>query len=249
MDLSGKAAIVTGGTGAIGLATARLLSSRGASVLIADVADDGKQVAAALGSAGADVVFSRTDVSSEDDVSAMVRLAVDRWQRLDIMVANAGIAGRGVADATELAHWERVLSVDLTGVFLCTKHAVPAMRAGGGGAIVNVASVMGLVGPRGGVPYASAKGGVVNLTRATALDHASDNIRINAVCPGHLQEPTRIGGAAARAVDTRDLVARYPLGRLGRAEDVAYAIAFLASDEAAFITGASLVVDGGFTAQ
>ncbi|HEX5649619.1 MAG TPA: SDR family oxidoreductase, partial [Steroidobacteraceae bacterium] len=170
------------------------------------------------------------------------------WGRLDVMVANAGIGVRGAADELALDDWRRALDVNLTSVLLCVKYAVQAMQ-GHPGAIVNTASVMGLVAPRGAVAYAATKGAVVNLTRAAAVDHAAQGIRVNAVCPGHLESPTSVGGAAARATDTRDLVARYPLGRLGRPEEVARAIAFLASDEASFIIGTCLVVDGGYSAQ
>jgi NAD(P)-dependent dehydrogenase (short-subunit alcohol dehydrogenase family) len=249
VQFSGKVAIVTGGSGSIGRATATLLASRGARVLIADIAEDGPQLADSLSAQGYDVVFRRTDVSREEDVAALVRHAVERWQRLDIMVANAGIGGRGAADGLALQDWQRVLDVNLTSAFLCIKHSVPVMRANDGGAIVMTGSIMGLVAPSNAVSYAATKGAIVNLTRAAAIDHAHDNIRVTAVSPGHLESPTSIGGPAARAADQRNLVARYPLGRLGRPEDIAHAIAFLASDEASFITGATLVVDGGYSAQ
>ncbi|HEX6573311.1 MAG TPA: SDR family oxidoreductase, partial [Steroidobacteraceae bacterium] len=194
------------------------------------------------------VRFVTCDVSGEPDVAATVRAATERWGRLDVMVANAGIGVRGAADELALDDWRRALDVNLTSVLLCVKYAVQAMQ-GHPGAIVNTASVMGLVAPRGAVAYAATKGAVVNMTRAAAVDHAAQGIRVNAVCPGHLESPTSVGGAAARAADTRDLVARYPLGRLGRPEEVARAIAFLASDEASFITGTCLVVDGGYSAQ
>jgi NAD(P)-dependent dehydrogenase (short-subunit alcohol dehydrogenase family) len=249
MRFSGKVAIITGGASGIGKATAALMAREGAKVLIADLSQHGEAVAATMRAEGAEVEFRQADVSQDVQVATLVDAVLQRWGRLDIMVANAGMGGRGAADRTTLGDWERVLGVNLTGVFLCTRHAVPAMRARGGGSIVNTASVMGLVGPRGAVSYAATKGAVVNLTRSTALDHARDGIRINAVCPGHLVDPTSLGGGAARAQDERDLLAQYPLGRLGRPEEVACAIAFLASDEASFITGTTLVVDGGYTAQ
>lgn len=249
MRFTGKVAIVTGGASGIGKATARRLGVEGCRVLIADVAANGPQVAEEMVAEGLDVIFQEADVSQESQVAALVETVLKKWQRLDVMVANAGIGGRGLADETRQDDWERVMGINLTGVFLCTKHAVPAMRRTGGGAIVNTASVMGLVAPRGAVPYASTKGAVVNMTRATAVDYARENIRINAVCPGHLEAPTSLGGAAARAMDNRELLDRYPMGRLGKPEDVANAIAFLASEEAAFITGISLVVDGGYSAQ
>lgn len=249
MQFNGAAAIVTGGSGSIGRATAELLASRGARILIADVAENGLQVAESLCARGYEAAFRRVDVSRDDDVAAMVQDVLARWQRLDIMVANAGIGGRGAADELALEQWQRVLDVNLTSAFLCIKHSVPAMRASGGGAVVITGSVMGLVAPFNAISYAATKGAIVNLARAAAIDHAADHIRVNAVSPGHLESATAIGGSAARAADSRDLLARYPLGRLGRPEDVAHAIAFLASDEAAFITGTTLVVDGGYSAQ
>jgi len=244
-----KVAIVTGGASGIGRATAELIAREGGRVLIADMSPKGEEAVTCMVSQGLEVAYQQVDVSQEEEVAAMVRAAVDRWNRLDIMVANAGIGGRGVADATSLADWERVIGVNLTGVFLCIKHAVPAMRAVGCGAIITTASVMGLVGTPGALPYTSTKGALINLTRSAALDHARDGIRVNAVCPGHLRDPTSVGGAGARAAGTQDLLSRYPLGRLGLPEDVAKAIAFLASEDAAFITGTALVVDGGYTAQ
>lgn len=249
MQFSGKVAIVTGGTGSIGRETAALLGCQGARVLVADVSEDGSNFADALVARGIDAAFLRTDVSLEGDVERMVGWVMDRWKRLDVMIANAGIGGRGAADELTLPNWQRVMDVNLTSVFLCIKHAVPAMRLNGGGSIVSTASVMGLVGPAGAVSYAATKGAIVNLTRAAAVDYAAENIRVNAVCPGHLESPTSVGGAAARAADPRDLLARYPMGRLGKPAEVANAIAFLASDAASFITGTSLVVDGGYSAQ
>lgn len=248
MQFSEKVAIVTGGAGSIGRATAQLLAERGARVLVADLAEDGGRVVDGLVRNGHDAAFERVDVSREDDVARMVEGVLRRWGQLDVMVANAGVGGRGAAHQLDLADWRRVLDINLTSIFLCTKHAVSAMH-GRGGAIVNTASIMGLVAPVGAVSYAATKGAIVNLTRATAIDYAKDNIRINAVCPGHLESPTGVGGAAARAADPRDLLARYPMGRLGKPEEIARAIAFLASDEASFITGTALVVDGGYTAQ
>ena len=249
MRFADKVAVITGGASGIGAATALQLAREGAKVMIADISAAGADTAARLAAQGFDVAYERVDVSKEEHICSMVNATVSRWSRLDIMVANAGISGVGRADATSLESWQRVLDVNLTGVFLCSKHAVPAMRANGGGAIVNTASVMGLVGPRGAVAYASAKGAVVNLTRATALDYAAENIRINAVCPGFLNDPTNSGGAARSEAEMQQLIARHPIGRIGRPEDIAHAIAFLASDEASFITGTCLVVDGGYTAQ
>lgn len=249
MRFDGKVAIITGSASGIGKATAELMASEGCKILIADLSPDGERLALSLVDQGFEAIYRKIDVSREDQVSNMVSAAVDRWGRLDVMVANAGIGGRGSADETPLGDWEHVLAVNLTGVFLCSKHAIPAMRATGGGAIVNTASIMGIVGTQGAASYIAAKGAVISLTRSTALDCARHQIRVNAVCPGHLDEPPSRGGAVARVVSKEDLVALYPIGRLGLPSDIANAIAFLASAEASFITGTSLVVDGGYTAR
>jgi NAD(P)-dependent dehydrogenase (short-subunit alcohol dehydrogenase family) len=248
MRFKGKVAIVTGGTGEIGRATALQLASEGAKVLLADLGADGGKVAAELSKDGREVVFFEANVCKEPDVMAMVKAATERWGRLDVMVSNAGVSGRGRTNDTPLAEWERILGVNLTGVFLCAKHAHAAMKASGGGAIVNTASIMGLVAVQGAVSYASSKGAVVNMTRATALDYAKDGIRVNAVCPGFMESRMK-GIAPANSADLGDLAARHPLGRLGKPSEVAKAIAFLASDDASFITGHSLLVDGGYVAQ
>ncbi len=244
-----KVAIVTGGASGIGAATAERLAREGARVMIGDVSGGGEQVAEKLVSQGLEVAYVPADVSSEEQVVALVRSTTDRWHRLDVMVANAGISGLGRADTTSRTDWDRVIGVNLTGVYLCCKHAVPAMRLSGGGAIVNTASIIGLVGHRGALSYAAAKGAIVNMTRAAALDYAGENIRVNAVCPGFLNDPTTRMGATRSETDLRQLIERHPLGRLGRPEEVANAIAFLASEEASFITGTCLVIDGGYTAQ
>lgn len=249
MRFNGKVAIVTGGLGSIGAATASLLASQGAKVLVADVVPDQPDILRKMASPGMELAYQAADVSRESDVKDMVDRAVALWGQLDIMVANAGVAGGGALASTTVKDWESVLSINLTGVFLCLKHAVKAMQGNGGGSIVTTASIMGLVATKGAASYATSKGALVNLTRSAALDYASDNIRVNAVCPGHLDTPTAIGGHAARAVPDDVLRSQYPLGRLAGARDIANAIAFLASEEAAFITGVSLPVDGGYTAQ
>ena len=247
MRFKGKVAIVTGGTGEIGRATALQLAGEGAKVLIVDIGEDGAKVAAELSREGGEIAFFSANVSKEPDVVAMVKAAIDRWGRLDVMVSNAGVSGRGRTNDTPLAEWERIIGVNLTGVFLCAKHAHAAMKECGGGAIVNTASIMGVVAVPGAVSYASSKGAVVNMTRATALDYAKDGIRVNAVCPGFMESRMK-GIAPATSADLGDLAARHPLGRLCKPSEIAKAIAFLASDDASFITGHSLLVDGGYTA-
>jgi NAD(P)-dependent dehydrogenase (short-subunit alcohol dehydrogenase family) len=248
MRFEGKVAIVTGAAAGIGRATAWQLAHEGAKVLLADRSPSCEQAAVALRAEGHDAHGALADVSDETQVAALVQAAVDRWGRLDIMVANAGIGGRGTTDTTALSDWQRVLAVNLTGVFLCAKHAVPAMRRSGGGAIVSTASIVGLVGVPGALPYAAAKGAVVNMTRTMALDCAGDGIRVTTVCPGFIDAAME-GAVPRSAQETQRLTALHPLGRLGTADDVAKAIAFLASDDAAFITGTALVVDGGYTAR
>lgn len=249
MRFDHRVAIVTGAAGGIGLATARQLAREGAHVLLADWSPHGEKAAATLRSEGHDARFQSVDVSDETQVSALVEAAVSAWGRLDVMVSNAGISGRGVTDQTPLADWQRVLAVNLTGVFLCAKHAIPAMRkSGNGGAIVSTASIVGLVGVPGALPYSAAKGAVVNMTRTMALDCAPDRIRVNTVCPGFIE--AAMEGVTPRDQEQADrLIALHPLGRLGTGEDIAKAIAFLASDDASFVTGTALVVDGGYTAR
>lgn len=251
MRFAGKVAIITGGAGEIGKATATQLAGEGARVLLADVAAaeaDGQRFVSELAAKDHEAAFAVCDVSREADVEQAVAAAVKRWGRLDVMVANAGVRGRGRADNVSLAEWERVMSVNLTGVFLCTRHAVPAMRKSGGGAIVNISSVLGLTGFADSVTYTTAKGALINFTRSSALDYAKENIRVNAVCPGFLatgmSNPDRSRYVPAVAPD-----ALHPIPRMAQPSDIAKAIAFLASDDAAFITGAALPVDGGYTAR
>lgn len=247
MRLNGKVAIVTGGASGIGLATVKRMAAEGAKVLLADYAKQGIEIAADLKAEGFKVEYFHVDVSSEEQVAAMVARAVDLWGRLDIMVANAGIGSAGKADEMTAEAWNRVIGINLTGVFFCDKHAILAMRKSGGGSIINTASILGHVGFPGTTSYPAAKGGVVNLTRTMAIDYAKENIRVNAICPGFIETPLVQNGLTPEML--AGIAAMHPMGRLGKPEEIANAILFLASDEASFITGTSLLADGGYTAQ
>lgn len=240
-----KVAIVTGGASGIGRATVERFVAEGARVLIADL--DGEGAASLASELGEQALPLRVDVTNYAAVEAMVAQAVEAFGGLDIIFNNAGISSMGRVDDLDIEAWHRVIDVDLTAVFYGCKAAVPAMRQRGGGAIVNTASISGLFGDWGIPAYNAAKGGVMNLTRAMAADHARDNIRVNAVCPGGVE--TAMTDAL---VHSRRAQAQYerlvPQARMGRPEEIAAAVAFLASDDASYVNGHGLVVDGGVTA-
>lgn len=242
--LEGKAVVVTGGASGIGRATALQCAAAGARVMIADV-QDGSPVATAA--RPHDIRFQHTDVSISSDVAALMRWAMTQHGRIDVLVNAAGIGGGSAATADyPEADFDRVIAINLKGVFLCMKHALAAMVPAGGGAIVNIASILGLVGLPQTPAYSAAKGGVVQLTKVTALEYATRNIRVNCICPGVIDTPMLDGVPTA---GRQLFIDRQPLGRLGRADEIAAAAVFLASDASSFTTGAVFAVDGGFTAQ
>ena len=261
--LDGKVALITGAARGIGAQTARLMAEAGAKVATGDVLDEvGRQTAAAI---GGDALYTRLDVTSEADWSAAIAAVTQPFGGLDILVNNAGIfLGMSLEEAS-LADWHRLCAVNLTGVFLGTKLALPELRERGqhsphGSAIVNLSSVAGLVGSSGDPLYSMTKGGVTLFTKSAALEFARKGyrVRVNSIHPGTIDTDMgdQVVAMRARNLGANDLdrarreaLARLPLGRLGTVDDIAKGILFLASDDAAFMTGAGLIVDGGITAQ
>jgi len=243
--LEGKIALITGATAGIGEATAKLLAERGAKlVLTGRNAQAGTELAAALGA-----VFVAVDITMPGAAEHLVFTTLQKFGRLDVLVNNAGALHRGDAVNTTDAQWDQIITVNVSAVFRLSRAAIPVMRAQKSGVIINVASDWGLIAAQGAAAYGASKGAVVQLTRSMAADHARDGIRVNAVCPGdtdtQMLDPGNDEGRAARLQKMANAI---PLGRVGQPRDIAAAIAFLASDDAAFITGAMLPVDGGNSA-
>lgn len=247
MRLENKVAIVTGGASGIGETTVRLFAKEGAKVVIADFSQRGNELAEELNQAGFDALFVKTDVTKEDEVKNMVSATVEKYGKVDILFANAGIAKDAPGHLLSMDDWQRTIDINLTGVFLCDKYVIEQMLAQGtGGAIVNCGSIHSHAGKAGVTAYSSAKGGVKLLTQTLGLTYAKEGIRVNAVCPGYIDTPLIAGRNEAL---NEHLIGLHPMGRLGKPEEVAKAVLFLASDDSSFVTGTSLLVDGGYTAQ
>ena len=249
--LDGKVALISGGARGQGAAEALLFSREGAKVVIGDILDDeGRQVEAQIAEIGGESIYVRLDVTSADDWDAAVQTALDRYGRLDILVNNAGILGRRTGlEETTSEQWDRVLEVNAKGAFLGTKATIPALRDAGGGSIINISSIAGIIADPTGIPaYQASKGALRLLTKSTAIQYASDNIRCNSVHPG-LIVTAMSEDVLADPASRQTFFGSIPLGRLGTVDDIANGVLFLASEEASFITGSELVIDGGLVAQ
>ncbi|MYA61960.1 MAG: glucose 1-dehydrogenase [Dehalococcoidia bacterium] len=249
MRLEGKVVLITGGSRGQGETEADLFVKEGAKVVIADILEpEGNAVVAQIREGGGDASFIRLDVTSEDDWQDAVEFTLNTYGRLDILINNAAIYKRTPIVQTGLDEWNRIMDINSTGVFLGTKHAVPAMQKSGGGSIINISSTAGLVGSERGSAYGASKGSVRLFTKYTAIQHAGDGIRANSIHPGPI-DTEMIRDNISTPEDRAESEARVPLGRIGTVMDVAYGALFLASDESSFMTGAELVIDGGVTAR
>lgn len=250
-SLDGKVALVTGAASGIGRESALAFARAGAKVVVADVTvDGGEETVSMIKDAGGDAIFVKADVAKSDEVKALIDKTVETYGRLDCAHNNAGIEGMAgpCVECTE-ENWDRTIAINLTGVFNCCKAELPQMLKQGGGAIVNTASVAGLVGFAGIPAYTASKFGVNGLTKAIALDYATENIRCNSVCPGVIHTPMveRFTGGDPEALKAME--ATEPVGRLGKPSEIAEAVVWLCSDAASFVTGINMPVDGGYVAQ
>jgi len=249
MRLAGKVALVSGGASGMGQSEATIFAREGAKVIVADILEaEGKQVADKIVSGGGQARFVKLDVTSEAEWDAATKAAVSAFGKLDVLVNNAGISGTYDPDMLSSAAWDKVMSVNAKGVFLGMKYAIPLMKQAGGGAIVNISSISGFVGQDGvHMAYNASKGAVRIMTKTAAVQFAADGIRVNSVHPGFMP-PMRTSKTSADPTWRAKMVAAVPMKRAGRVEEVAHAVLFLASDEASYITGTEVVVDGGYLA-
>ena len=244
MRLEEKVALVTGAARGIGEAIARLFAKEGAAVVIGDILEkEGEATAEDMRAQGGEARFLRLDVTSEDSWQQAVK-TIEEWHgKLNVLVNNAGLVDREAIQDTPLDLWERIMAVNITGVFLGTKHVIPAMRRAGGGSIINISSAFGLIGTANRPAYTASKGGVRLFTKATAIEHAKEGIRANSIHPGYVLTPM------TAKYPTEERIAQTPMGRLATPEDIAPGALFLASDDSRYMTGSELVIDGGLTAH
>jgi NAD(P)-dependent dehydrogenase (short-subunit alcohol dehydrogenase family) len=249
MRLAGKVALISGAASGMGQSESAIFAREGARVVVADVLEaEGKQVADKIVSGGGQARFVKLDVTSEAEWDAATKAAVSAFGKLDVLVNNAGISGTYDPDMLSVAAWDNVMAVNSKGVFLGMKYAIPLMKQVGGGAIVNISSISGFVGQDGvHMAYNASKGAVRIMTKTAAVQFAGDNIRVNSVHPGFMP-PMRTSKTSADPTWRAKMLASVPMKRAGRVEEVAHAVLFLASDEASYITGTELVVDGGYLA-
>ncbi|MGA2309009.1 MAG: SDR family NAD(P)-dependent oxidoreductase [Candidatus Bathyarchaeia archaeon] len=250
-ELRGSVALVTGAGSGIGRAIAVLFACEAAKVAVADVSEgDGKNTVELIKKEGGDAIFVQGDVSKSTSVKRMVEATVEKYGKLNVLVNNAGVESTGsVVEVTE-ENWDKVIDINLKGTFLCSKYCAPRIIESGGGAIINIASVLGLVGSKGEAAYCASKGGMISLTRAMALDFASENVRVNCICPGSVLTPTfkrvMIASGDYDIAFARNLE-KIPLRRVAAPEEIAQAALFLASEKSSYMTGAALVMDGGWS--
>ena len=253
--LKGMVGIVTGGALGIGRATALLMARESASVAVTDVLDaQGEQTVADINMAGGRAEYWHMDVSKEAEVKSVFAKIKERFGKIDVLVNNAGISGanKPTHEVTE-AEWDKLMAVNVKGVFFCTKHAIPYMKANRGGSIINLSSIYGIIGAGDVPPYHASKGAIRLMSKNDALIYAADNIRVNSVHPGFIWTPMVENFAKESGMEkqqaNKELGAKHPLGHIGEPDDIAWGIVYLASAEAKFVTGAELVIDGGYTAK
>ena len=250
MRLEGKVALISGGARGQGAVEAKLFAQEGAKVVIGDILDaEGQQVEAEINETGGVCVYVHLDVTSEEEWGHAIGEAVSRFDKLDVLVNNAGIFPPASIEDTTEELWDRIMDINGKGVFLGTKLAIPEMRKAGGGSIINISSVAGLRASAGAAAYGASKGAVRLLTKSTAIQYAGDNIRANSVHPGVIETEMTLPNLLIDEDARRRSADRVPLGRIGQPEDVAWGVLFLASDESSFMTGSELVIDGGRTAR